>query len=63
MSEPRSSPDTKNPARPPRTSSGGGSGADASTPSDTNKYRDRPSEDGKQGDAAEEPNSGFPHDD
>ena len=58
MSDPRPSPEK--PARPRahRNTGGGGSGA---APSDANKYRDRPSEDGKQGDAAEEPNPGFPH--
>jgi len=63
MTDPRSSQGApEQPARPrqPPTPDATGSGA---APRDANKYRDRPSEDGKQGDAAQEPNAGFPHDD
>lgn len=63
MTDSRSSQDaTERPARPKqqRPPDATGSGA---APRDANKYRDRPTEDGKQGDAAQEPNAGFPHDD
>jgi hypothetical protein len=63
MSDPRSDQSAPKPSSGPRqpgTANDTGSGA---APRDANKYRDRPSEDGKQGDAAQEPNQGFPHDD
>jgi hypothetical protein len=56
--QPQSSPGGPGRQRPAPNATGSGA-----APSDANKYRDRPSEDGKQGDAAQEPNEGFPHDD
>ncbi len=62
MSDQRADEDRKNTTRDPRkrpTPDPAGGGRETRSAN----YRDRPSDDGKHGDAGEEPNSGFPHED
>jgi hypothetical protein len=60
-SDKRQQTEPANPQRRPGGADKTGSGT-SEPPRDSVKYRDRPADEGKHGDAAEEPNEGFPHD-